>query len=384
MKRLTPFWISLLGFFLWGCRSKAPEARLPTDKEVAAESVVVNYGPRLLRVFPIELGSPVPDATKGAYLILASERPQLPAVFRSLGVTMQAPLPGFIARAGTLAFATDHVVQAAAVSPPSASPDPLSARFVVYDKEGKVGVPRAVALPAPCTQDLPPLVQADAGRVYALVRCLAEKRAIVLTLDPQAHLLSARVQEGVAQTEVFLHQPEADYLLAGRQVLRVSSDGSANNGTTIGTVPPPGPDNTAETRELVRAGELLLIVDGAAGRVIAMDALRMGWRFEKRFFISSGSGGRVVRLRAALAAPDRLHIVTAEATRHGQELFATVLPLDSADGAPPPRVFLGPAVETGSDHEVVPVAPRSGGGSLLVYSHRGNTGPLVALRRLSL
>src|SRR6185295_6400997 len=78
-----------------GCPSSKPPparsdiARLPTEKEAGPEKVVVNYGPRLLRLFPTPPTGAAADALSQGYLILASERPELPAVFRPLGVTTQ-------------------------------------------------------------------------------------------------------------------------------------------------------------------------------------------------------------------------------------------------------------------------------------------------------
>lgn len=189
------------------------------------------------------------------------------------------------------------------------------------------------------------------------------------------------VPAGVTLLELYLHQPDADYLLSGRQVVRIGPDKQAL--PTIGTVPPPG--GGAETRDLLRAGPLLLVIDGGAGRVIAMDARNMGWRFEKRFITSSGHGGRVTRLRAALGTPNRLYIVTAEETSAGQGLYGLGLTLEEKATETPQRLSLDPKLgRLPSNHELLPVAAEDGGGVLLCYSRPGNTGPEVAVHRLEL
>jgi hypothetical protein len=366
---------------LGGCRPRLPTPRLPTATEAEPERVIVNYAPPMLRVLPTAAAfAPAPAVAHG-YVLLASEQPGLPATFRPLGVTVQAPPSGFVARAGALTWTGGRVVEAP--PPPAAGPTRV-ANFLRYDRDAKRADPLAVPLPVACSQlaERPPLLQSVGDRIYAVVRCPAEQRAILLTLDSEVQLIAARVVEGALPTEIFLHQPDADYLLGGRQLLRLGPDPQAL--PTIGTVPPAGDDGSGQSRELVRSADLLLVVDGAAGRVIGMEPSGLAWRFEQHFYTS----GRVVRLRAALAQPRRLLIVTAERGEPpaaAAELFGTALPIAARAGEAAVRLrlgvpFGGPAR---SDHELVPVAAASGGGALLVFTHLGNSGPLVALRRLS-
>lgn len=366
-----------------GCSSRsAPEgapARLPTEKEAAAEKVVVNYGPRRLRVFPA--ASTQPGSPQQGFLILASERPELPALFRPLGVTAQRPAAGFLARAGTLAWVAGHVVEALPGS------DPLLAPFLVYDRDGKVGTPVSVQLPAACPQTAQrlPLLQGDGDKIHALVRCaaasLGDGHSLLLTLDGEGRLLSGRAvpHKDEPAVELYLHQPDADYLVAGALLLRADTQSQS---LLSAQLPSRG---TEETGELVRAGTLLLVVDGVTGRVLALDARTLAPRFEKRF---AGGSKSVTRLRAALGAPERLDLVTAEKTAAGAALFATSLRLDEQPAPPASRLRLddglGPKEGAPADHELVAVSPEDGGGVLLVYTHRGNTGPQVALRRLTL
>lgn len=383
MKNWQSFGLFICVLSSLGCRARPPAERLPTEKEANAEEVVANYGPRRLRVFPAQPNDAAPPLAPQGYLILASERPELAAVFRPLAFFAKKPPLGTLARAGAEVFVADHVVEAVAPGTPPGTRPINGAALRVYDRDGKVGIQVALTPKAACAEPLPPLLQSAGSRIRVLLRCPVEHQAILLSLDAAAQILpeEERVVAGADPAELFLHQPDADYLLSGRQVMRVGPE--AHTLPTIGTVPPPGGD--ADTRELVRMGSLLLVVDGAAGRVIAMDALSMGWRFEKRFFTSSGQAGRVLRLRAALAAPDRLAIVTAEATPRGTKLFGTGLTLDAQASESPPRLFLGePLSSAQSDHELVSIAQESGGGALLVYSHLGNSGPMVALRKLNL
>jgi hypothetical protein len=300
-------------------------------------------------------------------------------------MTTEPPPPGFVARAGTLCFVAEHVVESA-LPEQGVADAAQTARFFVYDRDGKTKTESKVPLPAACTEELPPLVQCDNGRVFALLRCPKEQRSILLHLDAEARLKKSRVLSEAAAAELLLHQPDADYVLAGRQVMRVGADDTAL--PTIGTVPPP--DGDADTRELVRAGDLLLVIDGAAGRLIAMDAQRMGWRFEKHFPTGRARGkkgapalGQVTRVRAALGAGDRLYVVTAETGKEGQELFGVAVPLDEKSlGSARLRLGVVPSGAR-SDHELVPISKSAAGGALLVYSHLGNSGPLVALRKLT-
>lgn len=196
---------------------------------------------------------------------------------------------------------------------------------------------------------------------------------MVLRLDAALAVRAARTVEGAGAVELFLHHGDSDYLLQARQVLRVPPQGLA----VIGSVPPPGGD--AETRELLVSGELLLVVDGAAGRVIGMDRQSMGWRLEKRFAFE----GSVQRLRAAVTAK-RLQLVVAERGElQKTELIGIGLSLDPGkrDSGLPQRLLLG-AGPAHSDHELLPLA--SGEGVVLVRTHDGNTGPLVALSYLQM
>jgi len=359
------------------CSTRSAPARLPTEKEAGPEKVVVNYGPRQLRVFPASSTAPGSSPPQQGYLILATERPELTAVFRPLGVTTQRPPVGAIARAGSLAWVAGHVVEAAPW-PTSAPTDPLAARFLVYDRDGKVGTPVSVTLPAACPQSRErlPLLQGDGDRLHALVRCAGH--SVLLTLDDEARLLAARdvPHQDEAWAELYLHQPDADYVATGRQVLRVEPQGQASALLPARI--------SEETGELVPAGALLLIADGSGGRLMALDARTLERRFEKNF----ATGGAVTRLRAALGAPERLDVVTAESTAAGEELFATSLSLGKQRARTQLRLRLGgglgPNKEARADHELVAVSSEDGGGVLLVYTHRGNTGPQVALRRLTL
>jgi hypothetical protein len=208
-----------------------------------------------------------------------------------------------------------------------------------------------------------------------LARCAVEDQAMVLRLDKTLTAQAARAVDGAGAVELFLHHGDSDYLLQARQVMRVPPQGLP----VIGTVPPPGGDG--ETRDLVMASDLLLVVDGAAGRVVGMDRQSMGWKLEKRFYFE----GSVQRLRAAASA-SRLHIVVAE-RGEGQKtelvgIGMSLLP-GQRDSSLPQRLLLG-AGPAQSDHELAPIADPndSVGGSVLVRSHDGNTGPLVALSYL--
>lgn len=341
-----------------GCPSR-PAARLPTEKESGPVKTVVNYGPRQLRVFPTPQG----------YLILASEQPGLPAVFRPLGVTAQRPPAGSIGRAGTLAWVAGHAVEAAG------SGEPQAARFVVYDVDAKVGTPVQVALPVPCQQPAGrlPLLQGDPDKIHALVRC--DGSSILLTLDGEGRQLAARtVAHPGASAELYLHQPDADYLVAGRLVLRSDPQATA---TATATLPSGG---SSDTRELLVTDSLLLVVDGGSGLLTALDRRTLERRFEERF--ATGGERSVLRLRAAMGSAEQLDIVTAESRRadaDGEELFATSLRLGKQ--AAGQRLRLGGGLGL---HELVALSPDEGGGVLLVYTHRGNTGPQVALRKLTL
>jgi hypothetical protein len=231
-----------------------------------------------------------------------------------------------------------------------------------------------VNLPTPCTPTAPALLQGSGALLYALVRCPAEDRAIGLELDATGALRSSRLIDGADQAELFLYDGDSYFLAAGRQILRAGPSGLP----TIGTVPPH--EGSAETRDLVLADELLLLVDGVAGRVFGMDRQQLSRRFEKHLPTQRS----VTRLRAVVAG-QRLLVVVAERQRTGgSELFGIGLPMKkepTTSDMTPVRLRLGGGVEA-SDHELVPLAASDGGGALLVRTHAGNTGPLVALQQL--
>lgn len=347
---------------LLACQKAPPPARVPTAQEVSAEQVVANYGPSRLRVFPS-------GGSDASYVIWGSERPGLPAVFRPLGKTDQKALVGTMSRAGELAFVGERMVEAPLPTSPAKALATL--QLLVYDRDVKTAQLQALTLPGFCTMRERALIASDGHELFVLARCAVEDLAMILRLDDALAVRAARTVDGAGSVELFLHHGDSDYLLQARQVLRVPPQGLP----VIGTVPPPGGD--AETRDLVVAGDLLLIVDGAAGRVIGMDRLSMGWKLEKRFYIE----GAVQRLRAA-ASPSRLQIVVAERTGSQKTELVGIglsLQLGPRDSGMPQRLLLGsgPAV---SDHELVPLA--DGDGVMLLRTHDGNTGPLVALRYL--
>ncbi|MFO0573767.1 MAG: hypothetical protein U1A78_07215 [Polyangia bacterium] len=350
------------------CKGSAPPPRVPTAAEAGSEQVVVNYAPPKLRVLPIA-SPPEPGAgpAEARYLILGSERPGLPAVFRPLGVTERKAPIGAASRAGSLAWVDGHVVEVAPPAAGAGAADTLTLQ--VFDRDAKVPRPRAVAIG--CSAHGQPLLASDSTTLWALVRCGGA--AIVLTLDGEGGVRARREVPGGGEAELFLPSGEDFYVLAGSKVLRSAPGGPP----AIGSVP--GRGGSSETRELVRAGELLLVLDGAAGRVSALDAAGLGARYEQRFV----SGGPISRLRAA-ASGDRLIIVWAEPRAGEQsELVALALPLSAPGDRAPQRILLGSGPQT-SDHELVPVPPADGGGALLVRTHASNTGPLVALLHVKL
>ncbi len=347
---------------LLACQKAPPPARTPTEQEISAEQVVANYGPSRLRVFP-SAGS------DSRFVLWGSERPGLPAVFRPLGKTDQRALPGTMSRAGELAFVGERMIEAPLPTSPAKTQATLP--LLTYDRDAKTAQLQALTLPGPCTMRERALVASDGRELFVLARCAVEDQAMVLRLDEALAVRAARTIDGAGSVELFLHHGDSDYLLQARQVLRVPPQGLP----VIGTVPPPGGD--AETRDLAIAGDTLLIVDGAAGRVIGMDRLSMGWKLEKRFYVE----GSVQRLRAA-ASPSRLQIVIAERTEAQKTELVGIglsLQLGRRDSGMPQRLLLGSG-SAASDHELVPLA--DGDGVMLVRTHDGNTGPLVALRYL--
>lgn len=373
--------------FTTACRPSPPAARVPTQKEAGPELVVVNYAPQRLRALP-------GGTAENSYLLLGSERPLLPAVFRPLGVTARKGPPEVAARAGELAWVGGHVV-AAPPADPHAAPT-QQASLLVYDRDSKVATPTPLALPAPCTQTLPMLLHSDGLTLHVLVRCPPEDTALVLRLSGASELQSARVIPGAGAAELLLHKGEVDYLLAGSKVLRAGPAGPPLS-TELPGARAGGPD----TRDLLHNGSLLLVADGGAGRLFGLDGESLQLRFSERLY----SAAPVTRLRAALAGPERLILVAAEATTGATEaateaatertagaaptaptqLVATALQLADLgrSAAFPTRILLGSGPPQ-SDHELVPVAPSDGGGALLLRTHAGNTGPLVALTHLHL
>lgn len=366
------------------CRPSPPASRVPTQKEAGPELVVVNYAPQRLRALP-------GGTAENSYLLLGSERPLLPAVFRPLGVTTRKAPQGVAARAGELAWIGGHVVAAPPADPRAARTQQAS--LLVYDRDSKVATPTPLALPVPCTQTLPLLLHSDGLELHVLVRCPPEDTALVLRLADSGELRSSRIIPGAGAAELLLHKGEVDYLLAGAKVLRAGPAGPPLH-TELPGAGAGGPD----TRELVHNGSLLLVVDGGAGRLFGLDGERLQLRFSERLY----SAAPVTRLRAALASPERLIIATAETTAEATtpaaaaraagaapsaptQLVATALPLAGLgrSAAFPTRILLGSGPPQ-SDHELVPVAQSDGGGVLLLRTHAGNTGPLVALTHLHL
>lgn len=353
------------------CRPSPPAARVPTVDEAGPEQVVVNYAPQRLRALPA--GNP-----ESSYLLLGSERPLLPAVFRPLGVTARKAPPDVFARAGELAWVDGHVVAAAAPKGPAAPQ--RSTSVLVYDRDSKVATPADLPLPAACTQLQPALLHSDGRQLYALVRCPAQDAAVVLYLSGAAELRSAKWIAGAGAAELFLHRGDVDYLLAGARLLRSDAAGK----TLTAALPDGGSTADGETRELVHTGELLFAIDGRAGRLFAVDGDTLALRFERALY----SARPVTRLRAAIGGPSQLVVVTAEQgpdSDAATQLIAVALPLTPAPRgtAFPTRILLGSGPPR-SDHELVPVAASDGGGVLLLRTHSGNTGPLVALTRLHL
>lgn len=360
------------------CQPRVPQARPPTDREVAAESVL---GPAVageLLVSPPAAGAP-PTAGYPLWTRRSNDGVMAPAA-----TTSEAYSARFVPRAAHTAVVGQQVFTAslpAATTPTGAADaDAKTLHLRSYPRTATPGVdPPAspsdlrIALPQPCSQNEPALLQGSGDTLHALLRCPPQGYALLLSLDRQGQLTRTRRVPAAADAALFLHQPDGDYLAVARQVLRVP-ESPADALPIIGTVPPPGGDS--DTRELLRHGDLLLIVDGAAGRVIGMDAARMGWRFEKRFY----SQGTVVHLRSLLLTPDRLCVVTAEETASGRELFATQIALSDMSSQPPLRLALGPVMA--APHELLPLGESAGGGALLLYTAAAGAGPSLRSRRL--
>lgn len=367
----TPTKAAALLVALSACQPGPPPSRVPTVEEAGPEQVVVNYAPQRLRALPA--GNP-----ESSYLLLGSERPLLPAVFRPLGVTARKAPPDFAARAGELAWVGGHVVAAAA--PPTPAQPLRTASVLVYDRDSKVATQVAIPLPAACTQNRPARLHSDGRELYALVSCPPEDAAVVLYLSDAGALRTARWIAGAGAAELLVHRPEADYLLAADKVVRSEASGA----TRSATLPAAGGEAGAETHDLLAAGELLFAALGDAGRLYALDRQTLKLRYERRLY----SARPITRLRAAVGGPDRLIVTTAEKDAPpgtGTQLIAVAVPLAAPQRgeALPTRILLGSGPPS-SDHELVPIADRDGGGVLLLRTHAGNTGPLVALTRLHL
>lgn len=342
-----------------GACNKEPQrtARLPTAAEADTEAVLGNYAPPRLRVLPDRSSE-----GRGRYVVIASEHPGLPAAWRPLAVLDRPPPAGYTARAGALVWIGGHVVTALH------EPGTQGLALRAYDRDGKNATETRLALP--CAPEGPALLQVAGARIRGAVGCPAGDLAILFWADEGGRAEAKVEVPGMGQVEGLLRDEEggADYLLGGRKVVRVAADGKQ----TIGTVPPPG--GGAETREILRHGDELLIVEGVVGRVIRLTRPGLSWRGEGRL----PSGPKVERLRAVVAG-DRLIVVTAErAGARQMDLFAVALPLAAQGPAEVgQRLILGAALDP-SDHELAP----SGPGALLVRTHQGNTGPVVGLQRL--
>lgn len=370
--------LSVLGQL--SCTGGPPPPRVLQPGEAGPEVVVVNYAPPKLRVLPLRT-----ESGEGRYLILGSERPGLPAAFRPLGVTERKAPPGAIGRAGSLAWAAGHVVEAEPFpgSPGSSARDAAADRgkatqltLRVFDRDAKVITP--VAIPLGCEGRGQPLLAGDGTTLSALVRCTGPVGAVLFTLSAEGAILARREVPGGGEAELFLRSGDDFYLLGARQVLRASPTGPP----VIAAVPAGG---GSEARDLLRTGELLVIVDGAAGRAIGLDASDLGKRFEQRFAPGSRAIKRLRAVPSASPSPndDRVLIVWAEPRPGGlTELLLLALPLGPSR-RPLQRILVG-STPGDSDHELVPVARTDGGGALLVRTHQSNSGPLVALLHLHL
>jgi hypothetical protein len=370
--------LPLLG--LLSCKGGPPPPRVLKPGEAGPELVVVNYAPTKLRVLPLRT-----ESGEGRYLLLGSERPGLPAAFRPLGVTERKAPPGATGRAGPLAWAAGHVVEAERFpdsggrdgrGDPGArgKADQLALR--VFDRDAKVITP--VALPLGCQGRGQPLLAGDGTTLWALARCAGPVGAVLLTLSAEGALQSRREVPGGGEAELFLRSGEDFYLLGGRQVLRSSPTGPP----VVATVPE---GIESDARDLLRTGELLVVVDGAAGRAIGLNATDLSKRFEQRFAPRSRTIKRLRAVPSPSPSPrgDRVLMVWSEPRPGGlTELLLLALPLGPSRG-PLQRILLG-STPGDSDHELVPVAETDGGGALLVRTHQSNSGPLVALVHLHL
>lgn len=377
---LSAGFLSLLTLATPACQPRVPQSRPPTDREAETEKTLAPAPAAewwISRATPSPAAGPAQPASYQVWTRRSEDRP-----YAVLATTGEAASPTFVPRAASSAIVAGQLFEALLSGPgttPALDAKTLHLRATTLaasaaDETAQTATVLHVPLPLPCTQTGPALLQADGDKIQALLRCPREGHALLLTLDGQGQVVRSRRVPAAADATLFLHQPDGDYLAVARQVLRVP-DAPADALPVIGTVPPPGGDG--DTRELLRRGDTLLIVDGAAGRVIGMDAGRMGWRFEKRFY----SQGTVVRLRSLWLTADRLWVVTAEETPTGRELFATQISLSDTSSQPPLRLALGAVAATG--HELLPLAESAGGGALLLYSVSSASGLSLRSRRLA-
>lgn len=387
---LQPLWLGALLLGLAGCPGRPPAPpRAPRGDEVSAETVVVNYGPARLRVLPnwqVDDRTPARAAARGRYVVMATEYPQLYATWRPLGVIDKAPPPGFLARAGDFAWLKERVVETAVGEGggrQASVPAPGPLQLLIYDRDGKKAARQPLKLPAPCTAGRPALLQADEGRLYAALGC-AEGGAYALVLDAEGALQRAAAVatrdavDGYARWVEEGQAADEDYLLAGARLFQL------RGGQVSAAVELPRSQPGAETRALLldaRAQEVVL-VDGRAGLLQRFARERLAPRGELAFT----GGPRIERLRAVLQG-EKLVLVAAEreAKAGGSALFgqAFLLSARGATGSSPGgrvRIASDPR-PVQSDHELV---PGDAGGALLVWTHSGTTGPLVAMLRLNL
>lgn len=367
--RRLPLAFVIAGAGAAACNKEPPRtARLPTAAEADTESVLANYAPPRLRVLPDRSSE-----GRGRYVVLASEHQGLPAAWRPLGVVDRPPPAGYAARAGTLVWIAGRVVTSTVAPVAEGGPGTRAQALTLnaYDRDGKTATPSRPALP--CAPEGPALLQVVGTRVRGAVGCPAQDRAVLFWADEGGRATDLVEVPGLGRVEGLLRDEAggADYLLGGRKLVRRGADG----GQAIGAVPPPG--GGAETRELLRHRDELLVVEGAAGRVIRLGSEDLSFRGEGRL----PAGPKVERLRAVVAG-DRLIAVTAERAGPRQmDLFGVMLPLQ--EKGPPgastfgQRLILGAALDP-SDHELAP----AGQGALLVRTHQGNTGAVVGLVRI--
>ncbi|MCS6915547.1 MAG: hypothetical protein RMK29_00430 [Myxococcales bacterium] len=332
------------------CRGRPPAPRLPTVAEASPEVVVANYAPRPLRLFPDH-----PAEGTARYIILGSEHPGLVAAWRPLAVVDRRPPPGYLARAGTLAWVAGHVVA-------SEWADGRAA-LLVYDRDGRRPSRVPLVPPGPCMPEGAPLLQGDGQSLQGLLRCPPQRQSYVFRADAEGKV-ERMVQAPLAAG--LLHAPEGDYLLGERTVYLLPTAGAPIEARPLG--PPMEP----EAVELLLSPAELLVVDGQRGRVLRLSRHDLSRRAEVRFPVR-----QVQRLRAAYAG-DHLLVVVAERRGPATELLGLRVPLDGSPGGAPLLLGTGPA---DSDHEVAPVVDERVR-ALLVRTHPGNTGPVVALVKL--